>query len=342
MQLPDYNVLPGPLWLITILHLLTLTLHFVAMNFLVGGVIAVLWGKFTNRWSHPVVQRFVKLFPSAMAATVTLGVAPLLFLQLTYPRQVYAAGIVSGWFWLEVVGAVLIAYYLLYATCMSQKPGKGRRPIYLTAALVLMLFVSIVYSSVFSMLERPSQIALLYAQNQSGLVFNPNVGEYLFRWLHMIVGAITVGGYFVGLVGRENDEAFRVGRGFFLWGMVTTSAFGLGYLLSMGDALPKLMHTPAIWALTLGVILSAGSLHFFFTRKFAPAGAMLGVSMLSMVIMRHYVRLISLEGAYDPSSVPVKPQWSVFVLFLIFLVIAVLVLWYMLRMFFSAVEKAAE
>ena len=342
MQLPDYNVLPGPLWLVTILHLLTLTLHFAAMNLLVGGVIAVLWGKFTDRWSHPVVQRFLKLFPGAMAATVTLGVAPLLFLQLIYPRQTYAAGIVSAWFWLEIIGSVLIAYYLLYGASMSQKPGAGRRPLYLTVALVLMLFVSIVYSSVFSMVERPSQIASLYAQCQSGLVFNPHVEEYLFRWLHMIIGAITVGGYFVGLLGKENEEAFRVGRGFFLWGMVITSVFGLAYLLLLGDVLPKLMHTPAIWALTLGVILSAGSLHFFFRKKFAPAGAMLGVSMLSMVIMRHYVRLINLEGVYDPSTVPVKPQWSVFVLFLIFFVIAVAVLWYMLRMFFSGGKKAAE
>ncbi|MBI5267283.1 MAG: hypothetical protein HY851_08635 [candidate division Zixibacteria bacterium] len=341
MQLPDYNFLPAPLWLITVLHLITLTLHFIAMNFLVGGVIAVLWGKFTDRWSHPVVQKFVTLFPSAMAATVTLGVAPLLFLQLTFPRQTYSAAIVSGWFWLEVVMAVMIAYFLLYGASMSRTPGRGRRPIYLTVALALMLYVSVVYSSVFSMVERPAEIATLYAQNQCGLAFNPHIEEYLFRWLHMIFGAITVGGFFVGFVGKNNDEAFRVGRGFFLWGMVVTSAFGIGYLLSLGEALPKLMHTPAIWALTLGVILSAGSLHFFFTKRFAPAGAMLGVSMLTMVITRHYVRLISLEGVYDPSTVPVRPQWSVFVLFLLFFLIAIAVLWYMLRMFFAPGKKTS-
>ena len=97
MNLPDYNFIPAPLWLITVLHILTLTLHFVAMNFLVGGVIIVLWGKFTDRWNHPVVKKFISAFPSAMAATVTLGVAPLLFVQLVYHRQVYAASIVSGW-----------------------------------------------------------------------------------------------------------------------------------------------------------------------------------------------------------------------------------------------------
>ena len=37
--LPDYQFLPAPLWLITVLHILTLTLHFAAMNFLLGGLI---------------------------------------------------------------------------------------------------------------------------------------------------------------------------------------------------------------------------------------------------------------------------------------------------------------
>ncbi len=37
MSLPDYNFLPGPLWLITVLHVLTLGLHLIAMNFVLGG-----------------------------------------------------------------------------------------------------------------------------------------------------------------------------------------------------------------------------------------------------------------------------------------------------------------
>jgi hypothetical protein len=335
MQLPDYNFLPAPLWLITVLHLLTLTLHFLAMNFLVGGIIAVLWGKFANRWDHPVVQKFVTLFPTALAATVTLGVAPLLFLQLVFHRQAYAASIVSAWFWLGIIGAVIVAYYLLYAAAMSQMKGKGRRPAYLSVALLCLIYVSFVYSSIFSMAERPALYAKLYAADQSGLVLNPEIGDYLFRWLHMIFGAITVGGFFVGMLGKDNDEAFKVGRGFFLWGMVVTSVFGLGYLLTLGDALPKLMHTPAIYALTFGVLLAAGSLHFFFTKKFLPAFLMVFVSLLGMVITRHYVRLLNLADSFDPGAIPIKTQWSIFMVFLLFFVIAIGVVWYMVRLFFA-------
>jgi len=341
MPLPDYNVLPAPLWLITTLHLLMLTLHFLAMNLLVGGLIAVLWGKFTNRWDHPVVKKFVGLFPTAMAATVTLGVAPLLFLQLVYHRQVYSAAIVSGWFWLGVVVAVIVAYYFLYGAAMSQRKGAGNKPVYLLIALISLLYVSFIYSSVFSMAERPALYSRLYAADQSGLIINPEIGDYIFRWLHMIFGAMTVGGFFVGMLGKDNEEAFKVGRGFFLWGMVIASAFGLGYLLSLGEILPKLMRTPAIWALTLSILLSAGSLHFFFTKRFLPAGLMLSVSLLGMVIMRHYVRLLELSDQFDPATIPVKPQWSVFLVFVIFFVIALGLLWYMLKLFFDKKQSAS-
>ncbi len=335
MPLPDYNFLSAPLWLITVLHILTLSLHFVAMNFLVGGIIIVLWGKFTNRWEDPTVKTFVKLFPSALAATVTLGVAPLLFVQLVYHRQVYAAAIVSGWFWMMIIVAVIIAYYFLYGTSFSKLPGAGRRPVYLTLALLLFLYVSVVLSSVFSMAEKPHEIASLYQQHQAGMILNPDVGDWLLRWLHMILGAITVGGFFIGWLGKDNPKAYEVGKGFFLWGMVVTSVVGISYLLSLSDYLSAFMKTPGAYTLTLAILLSAGSLHFFFKKKFVGAGLMLFVSLLGMVINRHIIRLLKLTDHFEPSSLKVEPQWSVFLMFLICFVIALGVVWYMLKLFFG-------
>ncbi|MCP4685604.1 MAG: hypothetical protein GY867_09175 [bacterium] len=175
MQLPDYNFLSAPLWLVTALHIVTLTLHFLAMDFVVGGLIAVLWGGFTDRWNNPVVQKFIKLFPSALAATVTFGVAPLLLAQLVYHRQVYSASIVSGWFWLLIVPAVIIGYYFLYGPSFGKGSG-SRKGTYLLLAMLTFVYVSLVYSSVFSLAENPDQYKALYAGNQSGWVLNPDGG----------------------------------------------------------------------------------------------------------------------------------------------------------------------
>jgi len=334
MNLPDYNFLSAPLWLISVLHVLTLSLHMAAMNFLFGGLLLVLWGKFSHRWEDETVKRFVKLFPSVMAATVSLGVAPLLFVQLVYARQVYAAAIVSGWFWLMIVTAVILGYYMFYLAAFDAESGGRRKKIPLLVALIVLVYVSLVYSTVFSLGERPDLIRQLYASNQDGLTWNPALGEYIFRWLHMVLGAVTVGGFFFGLLGRDDPEAFAAGKKFFLWGMVFASTAGLAYTFTLGDYIVPFMRTPAVWALLAGILLSVGSIHFFFRRSFLPASLMLGVSLVCMVTVRQYLRLVRLADHFDPASLKIQPQWSPLLMFLICFVIALALIWYMLVMFF--------
>ncbi len=341
MNLPDYEFLSAPLWLVTVLHLLTFTLHLVAMNFLLGGVIIVLHAAVRRRWDDPTLAKFARLFPSATAATVTLGVAPLLFLQLVFPRQMYSAAAVSGWFWMGVIAAVITAYYALYrAAFKAQATGKVSK-LALAVALIGLLYVSLVYSSVFSMAEQPDQIHNLYARNQTGLVWNPAAGDYALRWLHMVLGAVTVGGFFVGLIGRDNAEVFATGKTFFVGGMVAAAMAGMAYLLSLQAWLSAFMRTPAISALGVGILLSLGSLHFFFKKKFWPAGAMLFVSMLTMVFARHTVRLLKLAPQFDPATWRIAPQWSPFLMFLVCFVVMLAVLVWMLRMFFGSKKSAA-
>lgn len=341
MNLPSYEFLSAPLWLISTLHVITLTLHFIAMNFVVGGLIAILFGGFKDKWNNEVVQKFVKLFPNAMAATVSFGVAPLLFVQLVYHRQVYAASIVSGWFWLLIIPAVIFAYLFLYGASFKLNKTPQKTGSKLIWALLAVLYVSFVYSSVFSLTERPDLYMSLYASNQSGWVLNPDVTSYIFRWLHMILGAVTVGGFFVGLIGRNNDQAFAVGKQFFLWGMVAASAFGIVYLLTLVDIMKPFMRSPGIWILTLAILLAFGSLHFFFKKKMMISGLMVFLSLIGMVITRHIVRLLYLNGHLDPSTIPIKPQWGIFIVFLIFFVIALALIYWMLKIFFTSKEQTS-
>ena len=48
-----------------------------------------------------------------------LVVAPLLFVQLTYAKPIYSASITSAWLWLNIIGAVIIGYYCLYASAFA-------------------------------------------------------------------------------------------------------------------------------------------------------------------------------------------------------------------------------
>jgi hypothetical protein len=339
MNLPSYDFLSAPLWLINILHIVTLSLHLIAMNFLLGGLVVLMFGKIDGRWMNPSVRNYVKLLPTAAAATITLGVAPLLFAQIVYHRQLYSAAIVSGWFWLLIIPVVILAYYFLYASSFSKRPEitNGR---YLTVVLLCLLYVSIVYSSVFSLAENPTLIKDTYTANQSGWTINPDIGSWLIRWLHMVTGAITVGAFFVGWVGRNDDSVFRAGKTFFTWGMAAASVFGLVYLFTLGDYLVPLMKTPAIWALTVGIVLSLGALHMFYKKKFILTAIMLTVSVIMMVYTRHHVRLLHLANQFEPGNLPVQTQWPIFVIFLVLFLTAIGLVGYMLRLFFAGSRTA--
>lgn len=335
MNLPDYNFLPAPLWLITTLHVVTLTLHFVAMNFLFGGLIVVLFGRLDGKWQNPSVRRYVALLPTAMAATVTLGVAPLLFLQLTYHGPAYAASIVSGWLWLFITVVVMVAYYFLYGAAFAAPARAGRVPVLLALSAIALAYVSFVYSSVFSMAERPDLYHALYAADQSGRVVNSDLRDWVPRWLHMLSGAVTVGAFCVGLLGKDDERVFKLGRNWFVGGMAAAIVLGFVYLFALGDLLLPMMRSPAMWLILVSLVLSLGSLHFYFKRKFIGAGLMLFVSLLAMVVVRHILRVIVIGDAWNPATIPIKPQWSVFVIFLVCFVIAIALVWWMLKMFFG-------
>ncbi len=335
--MPDSNFLSAPLWLIEVLHIVTLSLHLIAMNFLFGGIMVLLFGQFEDKWNNPFVQKYIKMLPNAMAMTVSFGVAPLLFVQLTYPKQIYSASIISGWYWLMIFVVVMIAYYFLYALSFNkQTPNKQK--IYLSIAFACLLYVSFIYSSVFSLAEKPDLYKLLYAEAQGGTIINPEIGSYLFRWLHMLTGAMTVGGFCIAFVGRKNEKAFKVGKDFYLWGMVAAVATGFAYMMGLGELMKPFMKSPAIWLVTISFVLSLGSLHFLFKKKFAIATTMLSVSFIAMIYTRHVLRKLSLVGFYDPSEMTVNAQWSPFVIFLIFFVLMVGTVWYMLRLYFGKQE----
>lgn len=341
--LPDYDFLPAPLWLITVLHLLTLALHFVAMNFLVGGLVTVLFGRIDERWRNPVVLKLVKLFPTLLAATVTLGVAPLLFVQLTYGGQIYPASIVSGWWWFLVPFVVIVGYYLLYGASFA-KEKTGRSGVWMTVALLCLVYVSVVYSSVFSMAERPDLQKELYAADPSGLAISSNVGGWIFRWLHMLTGAVMVGAFLVAVLGRDDEQVAKAARTFFVVGLVLAAVTGVAYMMSLGDALRPFMRSSGIGLVTVGALLALAAVWTFLKRRLVLTGSLVFVSLATMVIARHVVRLVVLPEAVRPSAVyadKVVPQWGVFGIFLVCFVLALALVGYMLRLFVTDREDTA-
>ena len=117
--------LPAPPGLLEFLLVFTFILHLLAMDFLLGGVIILAISGFLGRRDsrhHELTRRVARALPPVTAFTITLGVAPLLFLQLVYGQLFYTSSVLMAWYWLAVVLLVLLGYYGVYWYHLQHDP----------------------------------------------------------------------------------------------------------------------------------------------------------------------------------------------------------------------------
>jgi hypothetical protein len=196
-MIPQLEPLPlaAPVWLLWGLLMLTFVLHVVAMNLLVGGSMIVAYARVrhaANVHARALVTSFVRIAPVLVAATVTFGVAPLLFLQVLYGRVFFVSSILMAWLWLGVVPAVIIIYYGAYV--LSMRTGRATPPWLHIATAGLLAAVGFLYTTNMTLMLRADQFGALYAASGRGLHLNLGDPTLWPRWLHMMLGAIGVAG----------------------------------------------------------------------------------------------------------------------------------------------------
>jgi len=324
---PSYEFLSAPAWLITGLHVLTLALHFAAMGLLFGGLGTLLLARAEGKWENPALRGMLRALPTAMAATVTLGVAPLLFLQLVYHRQVYSAAIVSAWWWLGILVAAVVAYFALYRVALAPRPATGL----LAVALVALAYVSFAYSGIFALAEAPATIAATYAAHSGGTAFNPDVSAWLPRWLHMLAGAFTLGAFWLAVFTRRDERLAAFARRALVVSFAAAAVLGLVYLGTLGPVMVPLLGGGALVWIPLALVLTGLAVWLVFRGRLVPAGALLFVSLLAMVVNRHQLRALRLDGVVDAAAMPFHPQWSVLALFAVCFVLALAAVFWMVR-----------
>src|SRR6201998_1134285 len=119
--------LPAPIWLIKLLHIVTLALHFVAVEMLLGGLlVAVALSLFRNSAHASVAARaLARRLTVVMTYVINLGVPPLLFAQVLYGRALYTSSVLIGVYWIAIVPALMLTYWLLYRFSARLEAGKS-------------------------------------------------------------------------------------------------------------------------------------------------------------------------------------------------------------------------
>src|ERR1035438_4170589 len=106
--------LPAPVWLLKLLHVVTLSLHFVAVEMLLGGLlIAVLLSLFRGSPLSLVTARaLARRLTVVMTFVINLAVPPLLFAQVLYGRALYTSSVLIGLYWISIIFILMLTYWL--------------------------------------------------------------------------------------------------------------------------------------------------------------------------------------------------------------------------------------
>ncbi len=85
------------------------------MNTMLGCGIIALIRSLRGKPQDLLIAKEISLkLPYTIAFAINMGVAPLLFIQVLYGNFIYTSSVLMGWYWLSVIGIVIIAYYSAY------------------------------------------------------------------------------------------------------------------------------------------------------------------------------------------------------------------------------------
>jgi len=119
--------LPGATALYEVLYVLTFVLHLVLAQFVLAGTgCLVVLGFEKPRPDAATESELRDWLPFALGGAITLGVAPLLFLQLLDRRGFYTANLLLRNRYAFVLAALVIGFYMLYVAKSSRRAREGR------------------------------------------------------------------------------------------------------------------------------------------------------------------------------------------------------------------------
>lgn len=211
--------LPAPIWLFKLLHIVTLSLHFVAVEMLLGGLLlAVLLSMFRGSPASQVAARAIaRRLTVVMTYVINLGVPPLLFAQVLYGRALYTSSVLIGAYWISIILLLMLVYRLLYrfsGRLDAGKPAWGSGLI----AWLLAGFIAHLLSTNMTLMLRPEAWKQMYSASAAGVFLPTGDPTTEPRFLLMLAGGLFVAGlWLVYLAGRStftaDEKKFLAGFG---------------------------------------------------------------------------------------------------------------------------------
>jgi hypothetical protein len=358
--------LPAPVWLFKLLHILTLALHFVTVEMLLGGLLVAAWLNFLGTRGGPLAgarltagAALARRLPIVMTYVINLGVPPLLFAQVLYGRALYTSSVLIGAWWIAVIFLLMGSYWLLYRFAGRAQAGQAGWMGALLAWLMAGLIAKI-YSTNMTLMLRPDVWTSMYSTSAHGTLLPPHDPTLLPRWLYMLTGGLAVAGlWMVWLAANRNiaDEVrqYLASRGGALGavGAVALVLLGLWVFRVQPEAVRQGMSTSSLmqggqWMWVAGLLLAlAAGLWSWLGRPMSRwAGTLAAVGGVvcvgGMTLVRDGIRDFSLAAkgfaiqGVDLWQRATHINWGVLILFFVTFIIGLALLGWLISVVLRA------
>ena len=338
--LPAPDLLPAHWLLLEILEHLTFTIHILLVNLILGGSIILLWTRAFSRQYLPSTPAgvFTGKIPVLIAFAITFGVAPLLFIQVTYGHLFYTSSLLMARWWILIVPLLLIAYYCAY----GQSRAKSN-----TASLILtlimtgaFLYIAFIMSNNNTLMLRPASWNK-YFFDRHGTHLNLTDPALFPRWLHFLAASIAFGGLGAAVICRFRAKKGEMGSErraasalkIFAYATLLQIVIGVCFLLALpanilqdylgGDLLQTVI-------LALGALTGLTAVFLAFKNKVTLTACFAALTVALMVCSRALLRYAYLREFFSYRQLQLKWQITPLILFLIVFIIGLFILYYML------------
>jgi hypothetical protein len=135
----------------------------------------------------------------------------------------------------------------------------------------------------------------------------------------------------------------------YMLGVIKAAILGLIYIFTLDSPIfSKFVVSPGIHAIIGAAVLNIIAVYVVYRAlgqerphwKIWTSGILVFAGLFCMVIGRHILRLVYLEGYFSPAELTISPQWGPFTMFLITFVVGLIVLFWMLRIYFGSKAPA--
>jgi len=341
--IPVPDTLQVPWGWFQLLLLVTLFLHFVLMNVMLGTSVIALTRLIRNSGEDdPLTRQLSGKIPFAIAFTVNFGVAPLLFVQVLYGHLLYTSSVLMANFWILVIALLIIGYYAAYIFDHRYESLQAGRLLTMGVTVFTLLAVAFFMTNNFTMMQRPDSWTR-YFDHPTGLLLNVGDPTFFPRYLHFITAAIAAGGLTIALFyefrRRRGDEQAAVwiqyGCNWFAYATIVN--FGIGFWLF--GSLPKhVFDITSLNGMLIAVLLPAAIVMGVLSIIFSLQGQVMRVlysaplTIFIMILVRDLVRAAYLKPYFSVSDLKVVPQYSPMLLFLIVFAAGLVLVGWMLRL----------